>query len=170
METTSERHVGSVTTSADDERSVRALYEGVLGQWNARDAKRMAGLFARDCNLVGFDGSQLEGSAAVESEMTRIFADHPTARYVGIVREVQFLSQHVAVLRAVAGMVPPGQADLNPSLNAIQTLIATKRDESWRVVLYQNTPAAFHGRPEAVKALTDELRQQMSTTRRSTPQ
>ena len=113
--------------------------------------------------MVGFDGSQLEGRAAVESEMTRIFADHPTGRYVGIVRQVEFLSQTVAALRAVAGMVPPGQTDLNPGLNAIQTLIATKRDESWRVVLYQNTPAAFHGRPEAVKALTDELRQQMNT-------
>jgi uncharacterized protein (TIGR02246 family) len=93
--------------------------------------------------------------------MTRIFANHPTGRYVGIVREVQFLGQTVAALRAVAGMVPPGQTDLNPSLNAIQTLIATKHDESWRVVLYQNTPAAFHGRPEAVTALTDELRQQI---------
>jgi uncharacterized protein (TIGR02246 family) len=112
--------------------------------------------------VVGFDGSQLEGRAAIESEMTRIFANHSTGRYVGIVRQVQFLSPTVAVLRAVAGMVPPGQTDLNPSLNAIQTLIATKHDHSWQVVLYQNTPAAFHGRPEAVKAMTDELRQQMS--------
>jgi len=163
METTSERHLESVTTSADDERSVRALYKSILEHWNARDARRMAALFTRDGNVVGFDGSQLEGRAAVESEMTRIFTDHPTARYVGIVREVQFLSPTVAALRAVAGMVPPGQTDLNPGLNAIQTLIATKHDESWRVVLYQNTPAAFHGRPDAVKALTDELRQQTIT-------
>jgi uncharacterized protein (TIGR02246 family) len=92
--------------------------------------------------------------------MSRIFAEHPTAQYVGIVRQVKFLSSTVAVLRAVAGMIPPGQTDLNPGLNAIQTLIATKHD-SWRVALYQNTPAAFHGRPEAVNALTGELRQQM---------
>jgi uncharacterized protein (TIGR02246 family) len=163
VKTTNERHVGSPTTSADDERSVRTLYEGVLEHWNARDATRMARLFTRDCHLVGFDGSQTEGRAAVESEMTRIFANHPTARYVGIVRQVQFLSQTVAALRAVAGMVPPGETDLNPGLNAVQTLIATKDDASWRVALYQNTPAAFHGRPEAVKALTDELRQQMNT-------
>ena len=114
METPSERHLESVTTSADDERSVRALYKSILEHWNARDARRMAALFTRDGNVVGFDGSQLEGRAAVESEMTRIFTDHPTARYVGIVREVQFLSPTVAALRAVAGMVPPGQTDLNP--------------------------------------------------------
>ena len=159
MESTGERHVGSVATSADDERSVRALYEGILGHWNGRDARRLAGLFTRDGHLVGFDGSQVEGRAAIESEMTRIFADHPTPRYVGIVRQVQFLSQAVAAVRAVAGMVPPGKTDINPGLNAVQTLIATKDDESWGIVLYQNTPAAFHGRPEAVMALTDELRQ-----------
>jgi uncharacterized protein (TIGR02246 family) len=150
-----------MTTSPGDERALRALYDEIVAHWNARDATGMARLFTADCNLVGFDGSQMEGRAAVESQLTRIFANHPTGRYVGIVRQVQCLSQAVAILRAVAGMIPPGQADLNPSLNTIQTLVATRQDDSWRGVLYQNTPAAFHGRPEAVKALTDELRQQI---------
>lgn len=162
MEITGKQPIGSVTTSANDERSVRALYEGILGHWNRRDGGGMAGLFTQDGHVVGFDGSQVEGRAAIESEMTRIFADHPTPRYIGIVRQVQFLSETVAALRAVAGMIPPGQTDLNPALNAIQTLVATTHDGAWQVVLYQNTPAAFHGRPEAVKALTDELRQHMN--------
>jgi len=162
VETASNQHDGTVSTSLDDERAVRALYDGMLASWNARDAKRMAGLFTHDCSVVGFDGSQLQGRAHVESEMSRIFADHPTARYVGIVRRVQFLSQTVAALRAVAGMIPPGRTDLNPGLNVIQTLIAVKEDELWSLVLYQNTPAAFHGRPETAAALTDELRQQIS--------
>jgi hypothetical protein len=59
--------------------------------------------------------------------------------------------------------VPPGHADLNPAVNAIQTLIAVKQDSTWQITLYQNTPAAFHGRPDAVTALTDELRQQLKT-------
>lgn len=56
-------------------------------------------------------------------------------------------------------MVPPGQADLSPAVNSVQTLIAVKDRASWRIALFQNTPAAFHGRPEASAALTDELRQ-----------
>jgi len=28
----------------------------------------------------------------------------------------------------------------------------------WRIALFQNTPAAFHGRPEAAKKLSAELR------------
>ena len=38
-------------------------------------------------------------------------------------REIRFLSADVALLRAVVGMVPPGQSDLRPELNAIQTLV-----------------------------------------------
>jgi uncharacterized protein (TIGR02246 family) len=71
----------------------------------------------------------------------------------------QFLTPEVAILRAVAGMVPPGQSDLNPAVNAVQTLVAAKHDGRWRIALFQNTPAQFHGRPELAQQLTEELRQ-----------
>jgi hypothetical protein len=29
----------------------------------------------------------------------------------------------------------------------------------WRIALFQNTPAQFHGRPELVQQLTEQLRQ-----------
>jgi uncharacterized protein (TIGR02246 family) len=85
-----------------------------------------------------------------------------TAPYVSKVRSVRLLSPDVAMLRAIVGMVPPGQPDLNPAVNAHQTLVATKRDGQWRIVLFQNTPAQFHGRPELVQQLTEELRQLLS--------
>jgi hypothetical protein len=56
-------------------------------------------------------------------------------------------------------MAPPGQADLDPGLNAVQTVVAARRDGEWRVALFQNTPAQFHGRPDLSDALTTELRQ-----------
>lgn len=45
-----------------------------------------------------------------------------------------------------------------PERNAHQTLLARKDGDDWRVVLFQNTPAAYDGRPELVEAMTDELR------------
>jgi uncharacterized protein (TIGR02246 family) len=74
------------------------------------------------------------------------------------VRQVQPLASGVAMLRAVAGMIPHGEQDLKPELNAIQTLVAVKGDDGWRAAMFQNTPAAFHGRPEDAKKLSDELR------------
>jgi uncharacterized protein (TIGR02246 family) len=141
-----------------DEAAVRALYQEWLDCWYQRQAGEYAALFAEDGNTVGFDGSQMNGRAEIEAQIRQIFADHQTARYVGIVREVRFLSPDVAVLRAAAGMVPPGRTDLNPAVNAIQTLVTANHDGHWRIALAQNTPAQFHGRPELSEALTEELR------------
>jgi hypothetical protein len=65
------------------------------------------------------------------------------------------------LLRAVAGMVPPGKSDLNPAVNTIHTLVAAGQGDQWQVELFQSTPAGFHGRPEASKALTAELQKEL---------
>jgi uncharacterized protein (TIGR02246 family) len=140
-----------------DNEAVRTLYRNLLESWNRQNASDMAALFVDDANVIGFDGSQLDGRQAIEAEMARIFRDHPTGAYVGIVREVRFLTADVAVLRAIAGLIPHGQVDLNPALNTVQTLVAVHAN-GWRVAVYQNTPAALHGRPELVQAMTEELR------------
>jgi len=131
----------------------------MLESWNRRNAAEFAAGFAEDASLIGFDGSQYNGRAEMEAEIGKIFADHQTAAYVWKVREVRFLTPDVALLRAVVGMVPPGQSDLNPAVNAIQTLVAVKEGGQWRIALFQNTPAQLHGRPELVQQLTAELRQ-----------
>ena len=133
------------------------LYRRIIDAWNAGDADAFAAAFLDDGEVVGFDGSQLAGRAAIAAELGRIFADHPTGRYVAKVRSVRSLAPDVALLRAVAGMVPAGQSDLKPELNAVQALLAIRRDAGWRAVLFQNTPAQFHGRPDLVEALTAEL-------------
>src|SRR5690348_14637904 len=143
---------------ATNEPAVRTLYQELLASWNRRDAAGFAALFAEDGNLVGFDGSPLDGRAEIETHLRQIFTDHPTASYVGKVREVRFLTPDVAMLRAVAGMVPPGQSDIHPAVNTIQTLVAVRQAAGWSIAVYQNTPAQFHGRPEMSQALTDELR------------
>ena len=145
-------------TRQSDEEQVRALYQALLQAWNERNAEEMAGCFAADGGLVGFDGTPIESREQIAAHLRPIFASHPTAAYVGKVRELRFLGSDVALLRAVAGMVPPGQRDINPSVNTVQTMVAERDGTEWRIVMYQNTPAAFHGRPEAVEALTEELR------------
>ncbi len=158
----SSQAVRAQDSPASDETGVRGLYRQMLDSWNKRSGSDIAALFATDGNLVGFDGSQLNGQAAIESAMHQIFADHLTAAYVGKIREVRFLTPEVALLRAVAGMVSPGQSDLNPAVNAVHTLVAAKRDGAWRIALFQNTPAQFHGRPDLAQQLTEELRQLLS--------
>ena len=103
---------------ADDEREVRLLYGHVLSRWNRRDAREFAALFCDDGSVVGFDGSSHDGRAAIESELSQIFAHHPTPAFVGKIRRVRFLTADVAVVSAGAGMVPAGQSDPDPELSA----------------------------------------------------
>jgi uncharacterized protein (TIGR02246 family) len=140
------------------EAEVRALYHDLLESWNRRDAAAFAALFTPDATVVGFDGSQMNGRAEIESSLRSIFAHHVTAAYVGLVREVRPLAIDVRLLRAVAGMVPPGETELNPAVNTIQALVAVAAEGQWRIAHYQNTPAQFHGRPDLAEALTAELR------------
>ncbi len=149
--------VGTVPAAVEAE--IRALYQQLLGNWNKRQGEAYAALFAEDGNLIGFDGSQVNGRTEIESHLRSIFADHLTGIYVGKAREVRLLTPDVALVRAVAGMVPPKQSDLNPQLNTIQTLVARKTENRWHIALFQNTPAQFQGRPELVQQLTEELRQ-----------
>jgi uncharacterized protein (TIGR02246 family) len=137
---------------------IRALYDALIAAWNRRDAAAIAALFAPEGQLVGFDGSQVNGAAEIAAHLAPIFASHPTPPFTTVVRGVRALGPDAAILSAVAGMAPPGQADLKPELNAVQTLVAARRDGAWRIEMFQNTPAALHGRPEAVAAMTAELR------------
>jgi uncharacterized protein (TIGR02246 family) len=145
-------------TAVDLTEDIRALHRGLLDAWDARDADAYAELFAVDGTLVGFDGSTVDGRDEVRSHLGGIFADHATGSYVAAVRDVRLLSPDVGVLRAVAGLIPDGQDEINPETTAIQSLVAVREDGAWQVALFQNTPAAFHGRPAAADALTDELR------------
>ena len=138
---------------------IGALYQQLLDGWNQRDAAAYAALFAEDASVVGFDGSQMNGRADIAAQLGQIFADHPTSRYIGKIREVRLLTADAAILRAVVGMVPPGQSDLKPDVNAIQSLVATKINGQWQIALFQNTPARFDGRPKLAQQLTDELRE-----------
>jgi uncharacterized protein (TIGR02246 family) len=149
----------SKDASYPDETEVKTLYRQLVECWNQRDAAAFAALYEKDGSCIGFDGSQMNGRSEIESVLSKIFAEHQTAPYVSKIREVRFVTSEVAILRAVAGMVPPGKSDLDPALNAIQSLVASRREGSWRIALFQNTPAQFHGRPELTQQLTDELRQ-----------
>jgi uncharacterized protein (TIGR02246 family) len=151
--------IGTNAASPSEVNDIVALYQQLLRAWNERNARDFAALFAADGHVIGFDGSLMDGPTEIEATLSPIFAHHPTAAYVSKLRGVEQLAPDVVLLRALVGMLPPGGTDLNPAVNAIQTLVACQRDGAWHIALFQNTPAAFHGRPELVERMTQELRE-----------
>jgi len=144
------------------EPEIREIYHRILDGWNRRGAAAFATAFADDGEVIGFDGSQTTGRERISAEMQRVFSDHATGSYVGKIRGLRMIGAQAALLRAVAGVVPAGQSDLDPKLNAVQALIAEQRGGRWQVILYQNTPAQFHGRPDLAQRLTEELRRELT--------
>lgn len=135
------------------------LYRRLLDAWNNQDASAMANLFAEDGESIGFDGSQSVGIQNIYSHLKPIFDNHVTARFVYKIKSVKLFATDFAVLRAIAGMVPPGKSDLNPAANTHHTIVAVKKSGKWFIQLFQNTPAQFHGHPELVEEMTNELRE-----------
>jgi uncharacterized protein (TIGR02246 family) len=138
---------------------VKKLYETLLDAWNRRDAPGMAALYGASGSQVGFDGSTANGAKEIEAHLTPIFADHSPGRFVAKVREVREMPPNAALLRAIAVIIPRGHDDISIDTLSIQTLV-TSRDETgrWRIEMFQNTPAAFHGRPAEREKLAAELR------------
>jgi uncharacterized protein (TIGR02246 family) len=139
------------------ESEVEALYEQLIAAWNVHDGAAMAKPFAEDGLIIGFDGSVSSGRQAISTEMSSIFADHETGRYAVKVQSVRPLGPRAMILKAIAGLVPPGQTAIRSETNSHQTVVAEEQQGQWRIVLFQNTPAQFHGRPELVDAMTREL-------------
>jgi uncharacterized protein (TIGR02246 family) len=152
----------SDSVSRAPEAATRDLYERLIEAWNKRNARDYALLFASNGSIVGFDGSQVNGQIEIGAHVSEIFSHHQTASYVTIVREVRPLGSDVTLLRANAGMVPPGKEELNPELNAVQSMVAVRKVGKWEIALVQNTPAAFHEKPDLSKKLTEELRAVLS--------
>jgi uncharacterized protein (TIGR02246 family) len=148
----------------DGEGAARALYSQLLEAWDKRNARNYALLFAGDATLIGFDGSQVNGQLDIGAHVSEVFSHHQTPRYVGLVREVRSVAADVSLLRANAGLIPPGKDDIDPALNAVQSLVAVRKAGAWKIALFQNTPAKFDMHPEQSKALTEELRARVRAT------
>ncbi|WP_339226315.1 SgcJ/EcaC family oxidoreductase [Oceanobacillus sp. FSL K6-2867] len=141
------------------QEEIQELYQKLIDAWNKRDAKGMAEQFSEQGVQIGFDGSKVVGRAEILSHVKPIFEDHPTAPFLTKIKSIKPLGKDAAILHAIAGMIPPGKTDIEPDVNAHQTLVAVKINDNWQIELFQNTPARFHGRPELVEQMTEELRE-----------
>ncbi len=148
-----------MTSAHPHDAQIRALYAAFLDGWNRRSGAAVAAGFADDGDIVGYDGTHTSGRLSIASDLRRVFSSHPTATYVGLIRSVRPMAPGVAVLLAHAGMIPPGDEELDPTLHSLHTLVAVDEGGGrWRISLVQATPAAWHQHPEAREALTEELR------------
>ncbi len=154
-------------TNTSWNRETRDLYARLIEAWDKRNARDYALQFTSDASLVGFDGTQVNGQLDIGAHLSEVFTHHQTPRYVSIVRDVRLLANDVTLLRANTGLVPAGKDDIDPALNAVQSMVAVQKGGTWKIALFHNTPAAYHMRPDLGKQLTEELRAKLREKPRS---
>jgi uncharacterized protein (TIGR02246 family) len=136
---------------------IRALYARFLAGWNQRSGVTVSSVFADDGEMIDLDGTLRSGRLTIAADMRRLFSEHATPTFVGIVRSVRRLGEDVAVVHAVTGMIPPGSDALEPSLHTVHSLVAVEDAGRWKIAVLQSTPARYGGRSDVLAALTAEL-------------
>jgi uncharacterized protein (TIGR02246 family) len=148
-----------VTSAHPHDAQIRALYAQFLDGWNRRSGAAVAAAFADDGDIIGYDGTHHHGRLAIAADFRQIFGSHPTAAYVSVIRSVRAVAPGVAMLLAHAGMIPPGDSDIDPRYHTVHSVIAVDEGGGrWRISLLQATPAAWQQHRGGREALTQELR------------
>lgn len=153
------RETRTSSTSEQGEEAIRALYRQIMDGWNEGSGEGFAAPFAADGEQAAFDGSRFRGRQEI-AESHQMLSDRflRGSRPVGRVTDIRFLTPEIALAHAIGGTVMPGETDLAPDRNSVQSLVSVRRDGAWRLASLHNSRAEFVGRPEAVAALTEELR------------
>ena len=148
-----------MTSAHPNDAQIRGLYAQFLDGWNRRSGAAVAAAFADDGDIIGYDGTHHHGRLAIAADFRQIFGSHPTAAYVAVIRSVRPVAPGVAMLLAHAGMIPPGDSDIDPRYHTVHTVIAVDEGAGrWRISLLQATPAAWQQHRGGREALTQELR------------
>ncbi len=128
------------TANPADEAAVRDLYEELMDGWNRGSGEAFAAAFTEDGDLVAFDGTHFEGREEIAPFHQELFDRWMKgSRLVGQVKDVRFLSPDVALIHAVGSTVMRGKSEPSPERDSIQTLVAVRRDDGWRLAAFQNT-------------------------------
>jgi len=128
----------SSTSTPADETAIRSLYQQLMDGWNKGSSEAFAAPFAEDSDLVGFDGTHLNGRQNIISFHQQLFDNYVKGScLVGKVRNVRFLTHDVAIMHIVGGTIMADQTDIEPERNSVQTLVATKDSKGkWRLAAF----------------------------------
>jgi len=132
----------------NEERLLHGVVYQLEQAWNSADAAAFATPFTEDADFIHILGGYYTGRAAIEAGHRMIFGTiykHSTVRYS--VEKIRFVRPDVATvfLRQFLQFFEGGVAR---DLEARPTLVAEKVDDTWQIVMMQNTRISEVGTKE----------------------
>lgn len=127
------------TQGATDDTALANLFQQLLDAWNHGDGAAYGALFAEDADYVTFDGTHVKGRQHIAATHQHLFETWlKGTRLTGQIEHMRFLSPDVALLHATGGILMGKQAKVRPGRFSIQTLIATKHNDTWHFTAFHN--------------------------------
>jgi uncharacterized protein (TIGR02246 family) len=121
-----------------DEAAVRSLVQRMNDAWGHVDA--FAAVFTEDADYVTFDGTHLRGRRAIAEAHRPLFERFMRGtRLVGEPPAVRFLAPDVALVHGKGAILWARQRRPSRRRLSVQTLVAVKGEEGWRLTAFQNT-------------------------------
>src|SRR5687767_3794104 len=126
--------------TARDESTIRHIPQQIAVAWNKGSGSGIAAVYAHDGTLVAGDGKLTQGRSQIARYHDEQFAAFLKGTRLSVqVKSVRFLSPGVALMRTEGGILWPGQSELAPGNQGIQSFVVVKDNGVWRVTLFQNT-------------------------------
>jgi uncharacterized protein (TIGR02246 family) len=126
------------TAESPDVIAVRSLIDRMCDAWAAGDAIAYADCFTQDSDYVTYNGVHLHGreeNAALHAALFRgvLKGTKLSAR----IESVAFLSPNVTLIHT-SGAGAKRRQESSRHRKSIQTLVAVKQDQQWRIRAFQN--------------------------------
>ena len=139
-----------------DEQSLRDIVAQLETAWNNGDSIAWTEPFAEDADFIHVLGGHFTGTPAIEQGHRAIFDTIYKGSTLKLeVEKIRFIGETVAIvfLFTTLKAVQPG---LPPQMNARPTLIAERKNGSWKIVTFQNTLVTLEGAPQVTQALAQQ--------------
>jgi uncharacterized protein (TIGR02246 family) len=123
-----------------DEAALRTCLEELNAAWARGDADGFAAVFTEDADYIAFDGTHWKGRREIAESHRPLFQGFlKGSRLAGESQTIRFLSPEVALIHSKGAVLLAGQRKPARGRLSVQTLVAVKRPEGWRLAAFQNT-------------------------------
>jgi uncharacterized protein (TIGR02246 family) len=139
-----ETQAPTVQPQASAESALLRVGERLVASWNSHDIRSLAALFGEDATCVNTEGQWWSSRVQLESELVRRHQSlFRASRLTAVESKATLLSATVAALQIrweLVRLVAPNGSSL-PHRAGTLLLILKKQDETWPIVMAQNTEA-----------------------------
>lgn len=125
---------------ANDEESLKNLFQAMSKAWNSGDGEAFGACFTGDCDYVTFNGQHLKGRKAIAKVHQELFdgvLKRSKMEGDGI-KDIRFLTSEIAIVHGVGAVRLRWQRKAPKGRESINTNVVIKKNGEWKIAAFHN--------------------------------